>query len=234
LTDGHRCRYCPHRFHTKWNRNTITIPLEVCSRSRGRRSAGRLGAVASGEEGASKANDTPKRLVLLRHAHSEPRGESFSDHNRPLSEEGRDASRRIARRLTALGDEFRPDIILCSDSQRTRETLALMAEEVKELSEAETLFLGSLYTVAAMDGETRKHLKSQVAAAAAAAAETGRQAMTVMCMGHNKGWEEAASEFSGVVVSLEPANAAILAGSGATWEDALEGEWGLVTVLRDA
>ena len=39
------------------------------------------------------------------------------------------------------------------------------------------------------------------------------------CMGHNKGWEEAASTFSGVSVELKTCNAALLEAAGKTWEE---------------
>lgn len=46
---------------------------------------------------------------------------------------------------------------------------------------------GSLYTTAALDGQTRGHL------AAIVAAEAGPSHTCCLCLGHNKGWEEAAS-----------------------------------------
>jgi phosphohistidine phosphatase SixA len=42
---------------------------------------------------------------------------------------------------------------------------------------------------------------------------------TVMCIGHNKGWEEAASEFAGEPVKLNVANAALLEYVGDGGED---------------
>ena len=45
---------------------------------------------------------------------------------------------------------------------------------------------------------------------------------TVMCVGHNRGWEEAASELSGQAVELKTANACVLeARPGDGWGDAL-------------
>lgn len=56
---------------------------------------------------------------------------------------------------------------------------------------AETHFRGSLYTIAALDGMTRKHLQNVIVDAC-------RQSMhdCVLCLGHNKGWEEAATSFA--------------------------------------
>lgn len=39
------------------------------------------------------------------------------------------------------------------------------------------------------------------------------------CMGHNKGWEEAASMFSGASIELKTCNAALLEARGRTWEE---------------
>ena len=62
----------------------------------------------------------------------------------------------------------------------------------------------------------------------------------VMCIGHNKGWEEAASELSGESVALETANAAVLearGGADVAWADALSAAgaaWDLRGVLTPA
>lgn len=41
------------------------------------------------------------------------------------------------------------------------------------------------------------------------------------CMGHNRGWEEAASVLSGVNVELKTCNAALLEATGKSWEEVL-------------
>lgn len=38
-------------------------------------------------------------------------------------------------------------------------------------------------------------------------------------MGHNRGWEEAASMFCGVSVELKTCNAALLEADGKSWEE---------------
>jgi hypothetical protein len=38
-------------------------------------------------------------------------------------------------------------------------------------------------------------------------------------MGHNRGWEEAASDFTGQQLELKTANAALLETTGDSWED---------------
>ena len=54
-----------------------------------------------------------------------------------------------------------------------------------------------------------------------------------MCVGHNKGWEEAASSFAKSAVRLTTASAALLEAAGRTWQDATGpgAEWRLVTII---
>lgn len=39
------------------------------------------------------------------------------------------------------------------------------------------------------------------------------------CMGHNRGWEEAASMFTGAFIELKTCNAALLETTGKSWEE---------------
>ncbi|KAE8656495.1 Detected protein of unknown function [Hibiscus syriacus] len=39
------------------------------------------------------------------------------------------------------------------------------------------------------------------------------------CMGHNRGWEEAASMFAGASIELKPCNDALLEAPGKSWEE---------------
>jgi phosphohistidine phosphatase len=63
-----------------------------------------------------------RRLYLLRHANSSWDDETLADHDRPLSARGRRAADAIGRYLREHGIE--PELVLCSSSARTRETLA--------------------------------------------------------------------------------------------------------------
>jgi phosphohistidine phosphatase len=67
-----------------------------------------------------------KRLLLLRHAKAE--GQAADDHKRALIDRGRKDAVRIGR---FLRDEiYIPDLILSSDSKRTRETLDHLLPEL--------------------------------------------------------------------------------------------------------
>ena len=66
---------------------------------------------------------------------------------------------QVAEKLASRG--WLPDLIMSSNSLRTRQTLQAMAEAVAAFGAAETHLLGSLYTVAALDGQTLKHLQAR-------------------------------------------------------------------------
>ena len=61
------------------------------------------------------------RLILVRHAHSDP---GQPDELRPLSARGRDEARALGERLAAE----RPDVVLTSPLLRARETAAAIAK----------------------------------------------------------------------------------------------------------
>ena len=62
-----------------------------------------------------------KSLYLLRHAKSSWADSSLADHDRPLSRRGRRAAPLMGAYLRDGG--HRPELVLCSTSARTRETL---------------------------------------------------------------------------------------------------------------
>lgn len=179
--------------------------------------------------GSLKSKEPGKRrLILLRHAKSSWADRSLKDHNRPLSKRGRLAAALIATKLEK--HRWKPELILSSDSQRTRETLEIMQAHFSDLTDAEVRFLGSFYSVAAMDGQTAQHIQENVLKF------TRDDVTTIMCMGHNRGWEEAASQLCGVAVELKTANAALLEAPGGSWKEAFEkagmGGWKLVGIMK--
>ncbi|KAL5769374.1 hypothetical protein ACOSQ2_016157 [Xanthoceras sorbifolium] len=153
-----------------------------------------------------------RRLILLRHAKSSWEYPSLRDHDRPLSKAGQVDAVEVSKKLQQLG--WIPQLILSSDAMRTRETLEIMQEHVHGFLEAEVHFISSFYSVAAMDGQTADHLQHAISKYAR------DEILTVMCMGHNRGWEEAASMFTGSFIELKTCNAALLEAAGKTWEEA--------------
>ncbi|KAG2642443.1 uncharacterized protein At3g52155, chloroplastic-like [Panicum virgatum] len=172
---------------------------------------------------------TPRRrLILLRHGESAAGGRSTRDHDRPLSKAGRADAISVSNKLQQMG--WIPELILCSDAMRTKETLKILQEHVQGLSQAVVHFIPSFYSIAAMDGQTAEHLQKAICE------YSSDEILTVMCMGHNKGWEEAASMFSGDSVVLETCNAALLEAAGKSWVEAFSlaglGGWKLHGIVK--
>lgn len=118
-------------------------------------------------------------LILMRHAKSDWDNPLLSDHDRPLNPRGR-------RSASAMGDWLRdggwlPDEVLCSTSERTRETLALL--RIK----APVRFLPALY-------HAEPHGMWDVLRSA-----TGR---LVLMLGHNPG----IAAFAAELVAAPPAH----------------------------
>jgi phosphohistidine phosphatase len=63
-------------------------------------------------------------VYLLRHAKSSWSDPTLADQDRPLARRGRRDAKRVAEHLVRLGIE--PELVLCSASERTRETLELV------------------------------------------------------------------------------------------------------------
>ena len=85
-----------------------------------------------------------KTIFLLRHAKSSWDDDSLSDHDRPLSERGRAAAPRMGAYMRGAG--YLPDLVLCSTSTRTRQTLDAVLSELGV--EPATEFQEELYLAA--------------------------------------------------------------------------------------
>uniref|UniRef100_A0A2P2JLL0 Uncharacterized protein LOC105642119 isoform X4 n=1 Tax=Rhizophora mucronata TaxID=61149 RepID=A0A2P2JLL0_RHIMU len=109
---------------------------------------------------AEAVESVARRLILLRHAQSSGDDPSLRDHDRPLSKDGQADAAKVSQKLRQLG--WIPQLILCSDAIRTRETLKIMQEQVPSFSDAEVHFISSFYSIAAMDGQTAEHLQVSI------------------------------------------------------------------------
>jgi phosphohistidine phosphatase len=67
-----------------------------------------------------------RQLILLRHAKSD--WPDVPDRDRPLAKRGRRDAPRIGRWLHEHG--YQPDVVVCSDARRTRQTWDLVAPEL--------------------------------------------------------------------------------------------------------
>jgi phosphohistidine phosphatase len=97
--------------------------------------------------------DTPRRIVLLRHAKAE--WSQDSDHERPLAERGRKDAPVAGRKLVDSGIVI--DLALCSTAVRTRETWKLAVHEMPHRPKTvyeERLYEASLGELIALLNET--------------------------------------------------------------------------------
>ena len=156
-----------------------------------------------------------RRLIIMRHAKSSWDSDAPTDHARPLNKRGRKDAPRVAQRLKELG--WMPELVVSSDSQRTRETWARM----------EPIFMEDIPV------ELRRELYGGGAdEITESALEWPDSVGTVLVLGHNPGWEYAVATFSGIHEAMTTANAALLAGIGDDWYSALGGRWHLTALLR--
>jgi phosphohistidine phosphatase len=117
-----------------------------------------------------------KQLILFRHAKAVPADEADDDFDRPLADRGREDAPRVAAALVEAGAA--PEVVLVSDSLRTRETWELARPSFPK---TEVRFLRSLYHCSA---ETLMH-------------EAERAGFDrVMLVGHNPGMHDLASRLA--------------------------------------
>jgi phosphohistidine phosphatase len=122
------------------------------------------------------------QLILLRHAKAARESAEVSDHDRPLTADGRRAAAAMGQAMRRAG--LAPDVVLVSSAVRTQETLdALEAAQVwDERPNIDTL--PALYM--ATHGQIRDFLRDLP--------ETVRSALVV---GHNPGLQDLAQTLAG-------------------------------------
>jgi len=114
------------------------------------------------------------RLILMRHGDAERDSATGDDFDRRLSARGHEESARMGETLADLG--LTPDLALASSAVRTRET---WADVSAAFPKALARFEDSLYLADSQDIRT-------------AAEAAGREAGSVMVVGHNPGLQELA------------------------------------------
>jgi len=164
-----------------------------------------------------------RRLFLLRHAKAEA-DDGSGDHERPLSGRGRRDAPAMGREITRRG--YRPELILCSTSRRTAETLDLAMPFLTP--PPPTRLEPSLYHAEA------RQILSRAAAVEASFA-------SVMFVGHNPGLEELALQLAGdgkvarrIAEKFPTCSFAAFESTAASWQDAAKGPWNVIAFLRPA
>lgn len=157
------------------------------------------------------------RLIVMRHAKSSWDSEATTDHARPLNPRGCRDAPRMAQAIEARG--WLPEVVLSSDSQRTKETYLLMLEAWSRQPPVDyqpEFYHGGIEEI-------------QVALSA-----LSDDCQTAMVLGHNPGWEHACAWLVGHHQSMTTANAALMQINARNWREAagLGGDWTLVELLR--
>ena len=85
-----------------------------------------------------------KRLILMRHAKTEPWGEGVDDSSRALTARGKEDAQRMSEELVAMG--WCPERILVSSARRARETCSEVARVVEgeKVRPMESLYLSGV------------------------------------------------------------------------------------------
>lgn len=121
-----------------------------------------------------------RTLLLMRHAKSSWSDPELTDHQRPLNGRGRRAAARMGRLL--VDEDLVPDLILCSSSRRTRETVDLMQAEFANV--CPVVSTDELYHA------SPQHITGEIAAA-------DDEISRLLVVAHNPGIEELMAEWSG-------------------------------------
>ena len=162
-----------------------------------------------------------RTLLLMRHAKSSWDNPAWTDHERPLNDRGERSAPIIGAWLKAEG--LTPDLIVCSDARRTRETAALVAPACGyqgEVVETDALYLANVR-------DWREVLRSLPDTAGVA-----------LCIGHNPGLEDLLSHATGRLLEMKTASVARLnldLPNWAAWTENLppQKEPATVTRVRD-
>ena len=171
-----------------------------------------------------KAEESVKRLYLLRHAKSSWRDPSLEDFDRALNGRGRRAARTMGEYMRRRG--MRPALVLCSAAMRATQTLELVQ--------------------AALGGDLPAQIDDGLYLAEPGALLSRIQRvddslLSVMLIGHNPGIERLAVALSGsgddearqrMQAKFPTAALAVLAGDQARWRDLRQGGARLEAFIR--
>ena len=158
-----------------------------------------------------------KTLLLMRHAKSSWNSPAKTDHDRPLNKRGFRDSPKVAKHLESLG--MLPEMVISSTSIRTRQTW----EHMQSVLEATipVHFCKSLYHGSLSD------IKAQVL-------DKGKPYDRILVLGHNPGWEYAATMLGGSYLEMTTANVVILCTNEECWQTAFSEStiWKIITHIQ--
>ena len=136
----------------------------------------------------------PTRLIIMRHATTGWASRGQTDHDRTLTEHGREETPRMAKALSDIG--WTPNVALVSSSTRTRETHSLLMPIPHEIRE--DIYRASLDTLLPI-------------------VENIEDGKTTLILGHNPGCEMLIATLSGEFHRVPPATCALFTKTGDLW-----------------
>ncbi|NQV79511.1 MAG: histidine phosphatase family protein [Alphaproteobacteria bacterium] len=152
-------------------------------------------------------------LYLLRHAKSSQATGGLNDEDRSLNERGRTAAAALGRYMHDYG--LRPDLILSSPAQRTRETLEILGGAAAwGPANPPERFIDRLYLATS----------AEILTAVRAVADP---AQSILVVGHNPGIHELAltvvkpgqNDYANLLGAYPTGALAVLTSDAATWQD---------------
>ncbi|MBX9695875.1 MAG: histidine phosphatase family protein [Cyanobacteria bacterium] len=157
-----------------------------------------------------------KHLFLLRHAKSSWDDLDLSDFDRPLNNRGEKAAPRIGKEMKKRA--VTPDLILCSPSRRTKETLNLVVESA-ELVSAPVSFCDEIYEASVKDLLRVLHKQN-------------KSHGSILMIGHNPGMESLLLDLTGEFEHFPTAALASIDIEVDSWKDLSRGVGQLKWILR--
>jgi phosphohistidine phosphatase len=153
---------------------------------------------------------TTRRLLLMRHAKSDWDAGIETDHQRPLNGRGKKDAPKIALCLKQLG--WIPDLVLCSDATRTKQTFEKMTKQI----DSQVSFLSSLYE------SSPTTMLNEIAF-------VSDDIQTLMILAHNPGISECTQALSAHFIELTTANVACFEAEIDSWANihTSQGAWQL-------
>lgn len=144
----------------------------------------------------------------MRHAKSSWDNPGLSDHDRPLNERGKTNAPQIGKELTKAG--LIPDLVLCSDSRRTKETWDLVSKELGE--KVKVKYEPDIYE---SDARTLLSLITNCS----------DDISTLMMIGHSPSCDALVHVLTGDYVTLKTANVVVLSCEEGTWKRTASVNW---------
>ena len=152
-------------------------------------------AVAAVRASQFKAIILLTHLLLMRHAKSSWANPAMNDHDRPLDEDGETDAHAMGSILQAR--TYAPQLIWCSDSQRTKQTASLL---IRAIPGAQTV----------MHSREFYHVSAQGALDIAEKLGEPKGVSRLMWLGHNPGWSALHEHFTTQSHSFPAGSCAVL------------------------